>query len=60
MLSLAFNARCCAGVTSSFVPAGTTVGVRDPGSGQWRFYTQVWKRVSSSYQLCDPPVIRFA
>jgi hypothetical protein len=40
--------------------AGTTVGVRDPGSGQWSFYTQVWKRVSSSYQLCDPAVIRFA
>lgn len=40
--------------------AGTTVGVRSRDSGQWSFYTQVWKRVASTYQLCDPPVIRFA
>jgi hypothetical protein len=47
--------------SSGYMPAdsgqaGTTFGVRNTGTGQWNFYTQIWKRVSSTYQLVSAPV----
>lgn len=40
--------------------SGTTIGVRNAGSGRWSFYTQTWRRAGTIYSLQVPAVVQFA